>query len=222
MSQLACAQENKQFRTEKSIFFSSQLHLTNPFSDPVQISFCKSFFWAILFCWVCLFFGAIWFVCSFLAKQLRNFLLRDLKNVCHIMSTASRHELVQSLKIAPWRWLGWPRARLGSRRNKCDWNSLWLPRVLNSGWGLDETDSNDGTVSKKEGEWEERGILSPVLPLFPSLQHIGGTTEPQKENIWQKSVRDAPPNGARGKEVGKELLPKLQLPRGLFCSWTLL
>lgn len=94
------------------------------------------------------------------------------------MSTASRHELVQSLKIAPWRWLAWPKARLGSRRNKCDLNSLLLTRVLSSDRGLDETNSNDGTVWKKRGRMRREGNFYPSslvvsLPVahWPHLRH---------------------------------------------------
>lgn len=88
------------------------------------------------------------------------------------MSTASRRELVQSLKIATWRWLDWPKARLGSRRNKCDWNSLLLTRVLNYVWRLDEANSNDMAVYKKEWEWEESEFFTPVPLLFSSLTMV--------------------------------------------------
>lgn len=88
------------------------------------------------------------------------------------MATASRHELVQSLKIATWRWLDWPKARLGSRRTKCDLNSLLLTRVLNSDWRLGETNSNDMAVYKEEWEWEESDSFTPVPLLFSSLTMV--------------------------------------------------
>lgn len=165
----------------------------------------------------------IWVVCTFLAKHLHNFLLRDLKNVCHIMSTVSRHELVQSLKIAPWRWVAWPKARLGSRRNKCDLNSLLLTRVLNSDWGLDATNSNDGTVCKKRREgnfYSSSPAVSFPVAHWPHLRHHRVRETKHLENTGEISAGKFPQMEHKGGMWGRSCLPASQTaaPHGVCAA----
>ena len=165
---------------------------------------------------------------------MHNFLLIDLKNVCHIMSPASRCELVQSLKIATWRWLDWPKARLESRRNKCDLNSLLLTRAQNSDWRPHETNSNYMAVYKKEWEWEESEIFTPVPLLFSSLttvahwprfKHYRVCKTKELAVVEETSGRLFPQVESRGRRWRESCLPPSQtcsVVQYLFCGGTLL